>query len=325
MIAASLPGLAALGALLFTWMQVEQTSKQLRIAEGGQITTRFNVAIGNLGSSSLDKRLGGIYALQRIMQDSRRDHPTVVSVLAAFAQQHAGSSAQSFKEPLDERPDAHKPGADIRAAIDSLARRYPDYDAGTIIDLSKTDLRGLRFNGKAPIKLPGVNLDAVDLRWADFGGSFSLTTARPIDLRAASLVYANLEEAYLEKADLSGAQLIGARLVSADLEHANLQRADMRCAQIPGPGLKGEEDLYSDCVVLQGAFLNGADLRNAKMNHADLRDATLRGADLRGADLYRADLRNADLTHADFRGAKLTSVRLQGATRTGARGLPQAG
>ncbi|MGW6483824.1 hypothetical protein ACWGDS_39275 [Streptomyces sp. NPDC055059] len=83
MIAASLPGLAALVALLFTWMQVGQASKEVRISEQGQITDRFNAAIGNLGSQSMDIRLGGIFALQRIMQDTVRDHPAVVSVLAS--------------------------------------------------------------------------------------------------------------------------------------------------------------------------------------------------------------------------------------------------
>lgn len=54
----SLPGLAALAALLFTWMQVGQASKELRISEQGQITNRFNAAVTNLGSDSVDVRLG---------------------------------------------------------------------------------------------------------------------------------------------------------------------------------------------------------------------------------------------------------------------------
>ncbi|QIP85598.1 hypothetical protein GLX30_17895 [Streptomyces sp. Tu 2975] len=129
LIAISLPGLAALGALLFTWMQVGQASKELRISEHGQITSRFNAAINNLGSDSLDVRLGGIYALQRIMQDSARDHPAVVSVLAAFAQRHAGSSTKSLKEPI-KSAYTHAVRADVRAAIATLARRRPDRDRG---------------------------------------------------------------------------------------------------------------------------------------------------------------------------------------------------
>lgn len=52
------------GALLivgfyFTW-------KTIRVSQEGQITDRFSKAIDHLGSTSLEIRLGGIYALVRI-------------------------------------------------------------------------------------------------------------------------------------------------------------------------------------------------------------------------------------------------------------------
>ncbi|MFC8435426.1 pentapeptide repeat-containing protein [Streptomyces sp. NPDC057253] len=315
LIAASLPGIAALGALLFTWMQVGQASKELQIAEQGHITGRFNAAIGNLGSESLDIRLGGIYALQRIMQDSDRDQPAVVSVLAAFAQRHAGSSTKSLKEPLDEVPDAHKPSADVTAAIATLARRRPDRDRGAVINLSRTDLRGLRLPGEAPIELPGADLDAADLRHADLSGVFDLRARRTVDLHKASLAYANLGSAFLAGANLSGAQLWAARLTQAELTDANLRGADMTCGRFPLD--PADEEGFSDCVDLTFAYLEGADLRNTKLSHANLSDALLNGADLRGADLAYANL-----TNADFRGAKLTGAKLKGTKRTGARGLP---
>lgn len=313
--AASLPGLAALGALLFTWMQVGQANKELRISEHGQITSRFNAAVGNLGSQSLDVRLGGIYALQRIMQDSVRDHPTVVSVLAAFAQRHAGSSTKSLKEPLADGIDAHRPKADVQAAIATLARRRPERDSGTIIDLTYTDLRGLRFTGKASVNLPEVDLSDADLRWATLSGA---------DLRKASLSYANLENASLDKANLRAADLMAASLGGAGFTGANLREADMTCGGAIHSET-GQEIEPTFCVDLQYAWLDDTDLRNAKMSDADLREANLAGADLRHADLRRADLRRADLTNADFRGAKLTGAKLQGAKQTGARGLPQEG
>ena len=66
----ALPGLAAVIALIFTYTAVRATGAQVQLSEQGQITDRYNAAITNLGSSSVDVRLGGIYALQRIMQDS---------------------------------------------------------------------------------------------------------------------------------------------------------------------------------------------------------------------------------------------------------------
>ena len=68
-----------------------QQITQLQIAEQGQITDRYNAAIINLGSPSVDVRLGGIYALQRIMQDSPPDQSTIVAVLCAFVRDHANA------------------------------------------------------------------------------------------------------------------------------------------------------------------------------------------------------------------------------------------
>ncbi|MFI2759989.1 pentapeptide repeat-containing protein [Streptomyces echinatus] len=301
LIAAGLPGLAALGALLFTWMQVGQASKELRISEQGQITTRFNTAIGNLGSRSLDIRLGGIYALRRIMEDSARDHPAVVSVLSAFAQEHAGSSAESLKKPLDDtRPFVNTPKPDVQAAIDTLARRNPDRDAGAVIDLSKTDLRHLHLPGEAAIRLPRVVLIEADLRQAYLSGA---------DLRAANLYSAHLDNAWLDKANLQGAALYRASLAGAALWGANLRGVDRTCAEL-GPTKRGE------CVDLHDSQLNGADLRNAKLSDVNLQDAFLRSADLRDADLARANLSHADFTV--FSGAKAAGVSLEGAGRVGA-------
>ncbi|MBL1104600.1 pentapeptide repeat-containing protein [Streptomyces sp. 5-8] len=303
LVAAGLPGLAALGALLFTWMQVGQASKELRISEQGQITTRFNTAIGNLGSQSLDIRLGGIYALRRIMEDSARDHPAVVSVLSAFAQEHAGSSTESLKEPFDDLTKAlgNRPKPDVQAAIDTLARRNPDRDAGAVIDLSKTDLRHLRFPGEAAIRLPRVVLIEADLRQASLTGA---------DLRAANLYSAHLDNAWLDKANLQGAALYRASLAGAALWGANLRGVDRTCGE-QGPTKRGE------CVDLHDSQLSGADLRNAKLSDVNLQHAFLQSADLRGADLTRANLAGAD-----FSGAKLAGVKLEGAKRDGATGLP---
>jgi hypothetical protein len=97
--ATSLPGVAALVALIFAWLSITATNDQLKIAEQGQITDRYNAAITNLGASSIDVRLGGIYALQRLMQDSRRDQPTVVATLCAFVREHTASATKATGLP----------------------------------------------------------------------------------------------------------------------------------------------------------------------------------------------------------------------------------
>src|SRR4051812_24926990 len=51
------------------------TGLSYRLNRAGQLTERFTRAIDQLGSTSLDVRLGGIYALERIARDSADDHP----------------------------------------------------------------------------------------------------------------------------------------------------------------------------------------------------------------------------------------------------------
>nr|WSW49875.1 pentapeptide repeat-containing protein [Streptomyces sp. NBC_01001] len=325
----SLPGLAAVAALLFTWLQVSQTSKELRIAEEGQITNRFTAAIGNLGSSSVDVRLGGIYALERIMNDSPRDQATVVSVLSAYVRRHA---------PV---PTA-APMADISAAMNVLVRRRPESDKGLELDLSRTDLRSWKpahsYEGR-PIHLRGTILTGADLSDAQLSGA---------DLSEASLEKANLSRADLSSAALTGADLTEAQLrdtgfTEADLTEAVLCSWDIRCPDLTGAGFIGAD--------LTRALLVGADLRKATIcsevflapvgstkeaeavpTCATLREVNLSGAnlsavdlahaDLSAADLTNADLSKADLTDANLTGADLTDTKLSGATLKGVRGLP---
>ncbi|MCH9000692.1 MAG: hypothetical protein IID48_20845, partial [Proteobacteria bacterium] len=65
--------------------QAEAANEQARIAEQGHITDRFSTAVEHLGSEQLPVRLGGIYALWRLIEDSPiRDVTSVIDILCAF-------------------------------------------------------------------------------------------------------------------------------------------------------------------------------------------------------------------------------------------------
>ncbi|MFD6275788.1 pentapeptide repeat-containing protein [Streptomyces sp. NPDC060209] len=336
LVVVSLPGLAALAALLFTWMQVGQASKELRISEQGQITNRFNAAVTNLGSESVDVRLGGVYGLERIMQDSVRDHPTVVSVLTAYVRRHAplpGAGAEKRQTASQEVV----PATDIEAVMDVLAKRPLDVDEVFRLDVSRTDLRGLR-SGQGGSKFAGMVFQEADLSGADLNGA-NLISANLTDavLRTSSLIGARLSGAVLNGADLNKADLNKADLNSAELTGADLTDADLNGAFLTGALLNGAilgiadltganlstADLSS--ADLNGAHLAYANLTGADLTEADLTEADLTGADLTGATLTEADLTKADLTGADLTGAILTDARLTGAKLSGVRGLPPSG
>ncbi|MFJ5779850.1 pentapeptide repeat-containing protein [Streptomyces sp. NPDC093094] len=352
---AALPGLTALVALLFTWMSVGQTRTELRIAEQGQITNRFNTAIGNIGSKSVDTRLGGIYALQRIMQDSARDQPAIVSVLCAYLRQNAHIPASGFdKLSLDDLFYSRKAHAssDVQAALTVLSERSPRHDGASYLDLSGTELRHaqvpeapFRFALLADADLRGAFFHESDLRDADFSRS---------NLTMAWLPGATLTRALFQDANLELVKLFGAKLSSANFSNANLRQAelglpgepatdltkasffgaDLREASLEGAKLVDailvDADMSGAVLIqanLQGARLSAADERltyelgtDDVGTHASLRKADLTEADLRGADLRGVDLSGADLTRADLRGAKLSGAKLTGATLTDTRG-----
>ncbi len=83
------------------------------------------------------------------------------------------------------------------------------------------------------------------------------------------------------------------------------------------------QSLDATAVLLDHAYLVGADLERMWMLQASLREANLREARLGEADLHGADLRGANLRKADLRkailiNAKLGRARLEGAKLGGA-------
>ena len=113
-ISAMVTSLTALGALIFTGLSLQSSNHQNWISEQGQITDRYARSVEELGSKSLDVRLGGIYALERLAHDSPGDKETIVSVLSAFARSDstdAGAKLSKGAVPgyLGRKPDLEQP------------------------------------------------------------------------------------------------------------------------------------------------------------------------------------------------------------------------
>ncbi|MFJ8469938.1 pentapeptide repeat-containing protein [Streptomyces swartbergensis] len=344
---AGMPGLAALAALLFTWQDV-------RIAEQGHITSRFNDAISNLGSTSLDVRFGGIYALERLMQDSARDQPRTISVLSAYVRQHARVPKSGFAkedESLEEQ-DKIEPATDITAVMNVLADRTPDRDGRAQLDWTRADLRGLQlsawtFKEAAKIERSGDVPDTrVPFSWAALGGADLRHAALGgVDLHNAILVDANLHDTFLQHSDLSHAVLEGANLNFAHLAETDLTGADLNWANLREVDASSGGNNFTNATLVGAdmtrAGLDGANLTNAKLVEANLTGAQLIGANLHGAklstadkalkdefgpfekdanaNLADADLEGADLTNADLRGVDFSRANLMYADLTGAK------
>jgi uncharacterized protein YjbI with pentapeptide repeats len=309
-----LQGIGAIGLLLgalTTWRQLQDTltqnREQLRLSREGQVTDRFTRAIDQLGSGTLDVRLGGIYALERIAKDSARDYGPIMEVLTAFVRERAPwksdkpPAAEEFLQPRAGELEATnevsfpkplpKPAKDIQAILTVLGRRAKEQEPVSL-DLSRTDLQGAYLRWA---NLERLNLNEANLHWAFLRG---------VNLKEATLYSVNLKEAEVDGAHLEGAKICGANLKGASLRGAHLEGTD---------------------TDLSFAHLEGADLREAHLEKADLRrvsletrleggysfETHLEGAHLSEAHLEGANLRGAHLEKADLRGAHLEPYLFQ--------------
>src|SRR5664280_880926 len=71
-------GLVAPLAVLGAGVGLAYTARTYRLSREGHLTDRYTKAVEQLGSDKIEVRLGGIYALERLMRDSPADQPTIV-------------------------------------------------------------------------------------------------------------------------------------------------------------------------------------------------------------------------------------------------------
>ena len=292
-------GLLAIGALVYTALN-------FRLSREGHVTDRYTKAIEQLGSERLDVRLGAVYALERIMIDSPRDHPTIVEVLAAYVREHAPDAVKHLpdQQPGPSRdpgtPAVARPATDVQAALTVIGRRPLGRDERGRLDFRATNLVGADLESAylRSADLTGADLTRAALTGADLTGA-DLTRAT---LTGAYLIRAHMTHAHLNEAHLAGVYLIGADLVDAHLIGAHLDAAD-----------------------LTGADLTQANLVRAHLGNAQLGDTNLTNAHLDTADLTGADLTGADLTGTNLTRTNLTGVALSKTQRDSAVGVSDIG
>ncbi|MFF9787305.1 pentapeptide repeat-containing protein [Streptomyces nigrescens] len=324
--------LAAVGALWFNGKAMEQNGEQLEMTRQGQVTDRFSKAVDQLGDDSMDTRLGGIYALRRIAQDSPRDREATVDVLTAFYLAHdtlaKHGTPSGHGTPADRRTVSgdgsvvcevgalSKIARDALATLNALMELVP-LERGA----SEKAIKDFELHGNSALDGPDMSGTYLSgIRIPPSSGLFVRADLRGVDLQGARLDGVNFGAASLNSADLSCAYADSADLQGVELDGARLDEAELRGARMPKVAL----DVQARRAILTGAdfhgrSFSGIDLRGSTLNRADIRRADLSDANLRGADLSDADLRGADLRGADLRGANLKRARLDDVKWAGAR------
>jgi uncharacterized protein YjbI with pentapeptide repeats len=206
--------------------QQQQVSRDLLVSN--QVAKGFE----QLGSEKLVVRLGGVYALEGVMNTSEQYHQPVLEALSAFV-----------RDSTRNTTGAGPPETDIQAALIVVGRRKP----------IGTGIPNLAYAHIPQAQLSGAHLSGAVLRDADL---------RDADLSDADLSSADLRYADLRGAHLSGANLGGADLRSADLSSADLSSADLRSADLSSADLRSAD--------LSSADLSNADLSSTDLSLANL-------------------------------------------------------
>ena len=266
--------------LFFTWQQIfhiedqimsnqQFQQRQFKENQNSREMELFTKAVDQLSSDQLSVRLGGIYVLEHIAEDSKKDHDQVMEVLVTYIK----SRFPSEKKKNEFINNKNVP-ADMQAIMGVFKIRKWTNKENKSLDLSKTNLQ--------KVDLTGANLSNINLAGADLRGSI--------------LNGANLKRVNLEKANLHGAEIFGANLEEAVLKNANLEDAQAREANLRA-------------ATLRNAWLANTNFIEANLIDTDLEDAMLRGADFRRASLYGANLNQADLREANLKGSVLSFER----------------
>lgn len=265
----------------------DQGPQDLRGAESIEVGNwePFNETVPNL-----EVRIGALFSLERISQDSARDHVQIMEILCAYIRNNADRDSPTL--PDEDPPEGWRewgknnrthPPLDVDTALKIIERRRDDRKK---IEKAYNDGEGYRLG------LERAPLHALDLNNRDLtGADLSNAQLQGTNLNFTKLQGTNLREVKLQGADLNEVKLQGANLREAKLQvtnlvHAKLQRADLRFAK-----MQGAEFWYAE---LQGANLNGAEFDSSTQPFfADFTGSTCCGVNFSGCGILMDQLRTA--------------------------------
>ena len=242
--------------------QADAARRQAEVAQQGLLNERYQKGAEMLDSEVLAVRIGGIYALQRLVVDNPKQyHVQTMSLLCAFVR-HPTKDGTTDSQAVKLRED-------VQAIMDIIRIRSEE-----CVELEKRNnfTLNLRDADLKFVSFPMGNLSSANLQNAD------LSYAK---LRCANLSHANLYKVKLCEALLSEVCLCGAELSEANLSLAQLDDAKLCNARLPRAILCS--------ASLKRTDLSGAFIRDAKLANADLTSAKLPNAYIAGTQFYNLD------------------------------------
>ena len=214
-------------------------------------------------------RIGAILALERISQDSQRDHWPVIEILTAYLKNNTSLEKNPLpKEVMNKinsiiNTDLYfipEPRVDIQLIMRVLGRRSWGNRVISYFKNQRLDLRSLN--------LCEIDLQKANLGFANFSETYLVNSVLyEANFKYSNFSNSNLKMAYSYKVNFQNANLYKATLFYVNLFKANLKRANLSQVNLTKANLSQAN--------LKGAFLHQVDLQRTNLIQANLRDADL--------------------------------------------------
>ncbi len=199
-----------------------QSERSVAASRALTLSQQISKGFEDLGSGNTMVVLGGIYALEGVMQAPEPQyHRPVLEALTAFVRDRTKGRTPT---PNEYTITPEQPTIELATALTVIGRR-PD-DLAKAADLSGVQLWGMKLKGVrlANVDLTDANFAAADLSYADLSGA-TLTNAYLVRMRLdhVDLNHADLSEAWLANATVDYVDFSGAKL-----SYTNLTRSVLR-------------------------------------------------------------------------------------------------
>jgi hypothetical protein len=129
------------------------TSRNYILNREGHVTDRYTKAVGQLGNESSAVRVGGVYALERIGNDSPHDRTTIIYVLGAFVRERSRVRATDQDDPPE----------DVKAGLRAAGRLLQSSEV--VFDLRDANLHDADLSGlpRERLLLEGANVEGAQM------------------------------------------------------------------------------------------------------------------------------------------------------------------
>jgi uncharacterized protein YjbI with pentapeptide repeats len=294
---AALAALTVGGAAVIQYRKHKIAEIDLADTHDAKMSERLSMAIEHLAADKLHIRIGALYELRRLAEDSPRDRASIQEIVTQFL--------NGKRDEIEELSRAH-------------ADNVPRYKNGRIVFLKLPSLPSditvalnmlffLHKNYRDDYK------EDCEIMW-------DCLDARYLNLRALPFVNASLWEARFDGASLYEAHFDDANILEAHFDDANLVGAHFDGALLDEAHFDGAnlKEAHFDSEYFEGTHFNGAFLGDAHFDGAEFWETHFDGADLYkahfdGAEFWDTHFDSASLYEAHFDDAEFWDTRFDGA------------